>query len=173
VRESIDEHQAAMGRHMRLITQFHFSLTVMNAAPPRLDRLDRHLVWAHARSAAGVVATALPLAWHGGERLGWVSWSDRHLREHRRGAAKACRPSPCRTPPPIGRTQHPLEVSRATSASRTSLSITVVPASRQCSTIWRSRSARRARRALGRSGAGKSTLVNLLLRFFDPEQAAS
>src|SRR3954465_14129065 len=29
VRESVDWHQAAMGRHMRLITQFHFSLTVM------------------------------------------------------------------------------------------------------------------------------------------------
>src|SRR4029079_1487273 len=31
VRESVDEHQAAMGRHMQLITKFHFSLTVMNA----------------------------------------------------------------------------------------------------------------------------------------------
>ena len=32
VRESIDEHRAAMSRHMRLITRFHFCLTGMNAA---------------------------------------------------------------------------------------------------------------------------------------------
>src|SRR5687767_6632431 len=32
VRESLDVHRAAMGRHMKLITKFHFCLTAMNAA---------------------------------------------------------------------------------------------------------------------------------------------
>ena len=46
VRESIDDHRAAMSRHMRLITRFHFCLTAMNAALPSQPR----------RSASGLGA---------------------------------------------------------------------------------------------------------------------
>jgi len=37
VREVIDDHQAAMGRHMRLITQFMIWLSIMNALPYATD----------------------------------------------------------------------------------------------------------------------------------------
>src|SRR5213082_754598 len=61
VREAVDEHQAAMGRHMRLITQFHFSLTVLNAALLVSTAVIGIWFWAHGALSAGVVATALPL----------------------------------------------------------------------------------------------------------------
>jgi len=63
VRESVDEHQQAMGRHMRLITQFHFSLTLMNATLLVTTAAIGIWLWAHGQIGAGVVATALPLAW--------------------------------------------------------------------------------------------------------------
>src|SRR6267378_3548053 len=74
VRESIDEHQQAMGRHMRLITQFHFSLTVMNAALLVSTAAIGIWLWAHGQLSAGIVATALPLAWQVANVSGWVSW---------------------------------------------------------------------------------------------------
>src|SRR5207237_4007635 len=74
VRESVDEHQEAMGRHMRLITQFHFSLTVMNAALLVATAAIGIWLWAHGSVSAGIVATALPLAWQVANGSGWVSW---------------------------------------------------------------------------------------------------
>src|SRR5919201_1509240 len=74
VRESVDEHQQAMGRHMRLITQFHFSLTVMNAVLLVSTAAIGIWLWAHGELSAGIVATALPLAWQVANVSGWVSW---------------------------------------------------------------------------------------------------
>src|SRR5438874_10863044 len=74
VREAVDEHQAAMSRHMRLITQFHFSLTVLNAALLVSTAVIGIWFWAHGALSAGVVATALPLAWQLANVSGWVSW---------------------------------------------------------------------------------------------------
>src|SRR5438105_12862568 len=74
VRESVDEHQQAMGRHMRLITQFHFSLTVMNAALLVATAAIGIWLWVHGQVGAGIVATALPLAWQVANVSGWVSW---------------------------------------------------------------------------------------------------
>jgi ATP-binding cassette subfamily B multidrug efflux pump len=71
VREIVDEHQAAISAHMRLITQFMFALSVMNAL----------LLTGTPRSASGCgrrrgergprVATALPLAWQITNVAGW------------------------------------------------------------------------------------------------------
>src|SRR5437773_2387370 len=74
VRESVDEHQQAMGRHMRLITQFHFSLTVMNAALLVATAAIGIWLWVHGQVGAGIVATALPLAWQVANVSGSVSW---------------------------------------------------------------------------------------------------
>src|SRR5438067_7495004 len=71
VRESVDEHQQAMGRHMRLITQFHFSLTVMNAVLLVTTAAIGIWLWAHAEIGAGVVATAPPLPWQVAKGSGW------------------------------------------------------------------------------------------------------
>src|SRR3954467_6638648 len=59
---------------MRLITQFHFSLTVMNAALLVSTATIGIWLWAHGQVSAGVVATALPLAWQIANVAGWVSW---------------------------------------------------------------------------------------------------
>ena len=171
VRESIDEHQAAMGRHMRLITQFHFSLTVMNAALLVSTASIGIWLWAHGQVGAGVVATALPLAWQVANVSGWVSWEVTGIFENigvvQEGMQTIAVPHSAADRPHAT----PLEVSRGDirfedvtfNYGRTGiapvldhLALEVRPGERVG--------------LVGRSGAGKSTLVNLLLRFFDPEQ---
>src|SRR5207247_2033861 len=74
VREVIDEHQGAIGAHMRLISQFMFCLSVMNAALLTGTAAIGIWLWAQGAVGAGVVATALPLAWQIANVAGWVSW---------------------------------------------------------------------------------------------------
>ena len=74
VREVIDDHQAAMGRHMRLITQFMIWLSIMNALLLTGTATIGIWLWAQGTVSAGVVATALPLAWQIANIAGWVSW---------------------------------------------------------------------------------------------------
>src|SRR5688572_84408 len=74
VRETVDAHQGAMARHMRLITKFMFCLTAMNAALLVTTASIGIWLWAAGAVSAGVVATALPLAWQITNVAGWVSW---------------------------------------------------------------------------------------------------
>ena len=74
VREAIDEHQAAIGAHMRLISQFMTWLAVMNAALLTGTATIGIWLWVEGIVSAGVVATALPLAWQIANVAGWVSW---------------------------------------------------------------------------------------------------
>ena len=74
VREVIDEHQAAIGAHMKLISQFMFWLSAMNAALLTGTAAVGIWLWAEGSVGAGVVATALPLAWQIANVAGWVSW---------------------------------------------------------------------------------------------------
>ena len=88
VRESIDEHRAAMSRHMKLITRFHFCLTVMNAA--LLVATAAIGIWLGAgrgrrRDSRGITSPSWQLANVGG--LGELG-GDRDLRERRRGAGR-------------------------------------------------------------------------------------
>jgi len=171
VRESIDEHQQAMGRHMRLITQFHFSLTVMNAALLVSTAAIGIWLWAHGQLSAGIVATALPLAWQVANVSGWVSWEVTGIFENigvvQEGMQTIAVPHSGVDRP----NARPLEVSRGEVSFQqvtfgygrrdaapvlNDLSITIQPGERVG--------------LVGRSGVGKSTLVNLLLRFHDVEQ---
>ncbi len=171
VRESINEHQAAMGRHMRLITQFHFSLTVMNAALLVSTAAIGIWLWAQGEIGAGVVATALPLAWQVANVSGWVSWEVTGIFENigvvQEGMQSIAVPHTGVDQPHA----RPLEVSRGEIALQNvtfnygrsgvapvldRLNIDIRPGERVG--------------LVGRSGAGKSTMVNLLLRFFEPEQ---
>ena len=74
VREVIDEHQAAVGAHMKLISQFMFCLSAMNAVLLAGTAAIGIWLWAQGQIEAGVVATALPLAWQIANAAGWVSW---------------------------------------------------------------------------------------------------
>ena len=171
VRESVDEHQQAMGRHMRLITQFHFSLTVMNAALLVTTAAIGIWLWAHGEFGAGVVATALPLAWQVANVSGWVSWEVTGIFENIGVVQEGMQTIAV----PHGGVDRPgaraLEVSRGevrfdgvtfgygrrdAPPVLADLTVHIKPGERVG--------------LVGRSGAGKTTLVNLLLRFHDVER---
>src|SRR5258708_16636689 len=60
VREVIDEHQGAIGAHMRLISQFMFSLSVMNAALLTAPAAIGIWLWAPASPPPRALATPFP-----------------------------------------------------------------------------------------------------------------
>jgi ATP-binding cassette subfamily B multidrug efflux pump len=171
VRETIDEHQGAMTRHMRMITRFMFWLTAMNAALLVATAAIGLWLWAKGEVSAGVVATALPLAWQIANVAGWVSWEVTSIFENV-GVVQEGMQSIAVPHSNVDRTgAKPLEVSAGeirfenvifgygrTDAAPVlqDMGLTIRPGERVG--------------LVGRSGAGKSTLVNLLLRFYDPER---
>ena len=75
VREMIDEHTGAIAAHMRLITRFMATLVDdERAAARRHRRRSASRCGAQGVVSAGIVATALPLAWQIANVAGWVSW---------------------------------------------------------------------------------------------------
>ena len=173
VREAIDEHQAAIGAHMGLITRFMFWLSAMNAVLLTGTAAIGIWLWAEGTVSAGVVATALPLAWQIANVAGWVSWEVTGIFENIGVVQEGMQTIAM----PHGGIDRPgskkLEVSRGEirfedvcfSYGRQDakpvldhLSFTIRPGERVG--------------LVGRSGAGKSTLVNLLLGFYELERGA-
>ncbi|HLF11711.1 MAG TPA: ABC transporter ATP-binding protein, partial [Gammaproteobacteria bacterium] len=170
VREAIDAHHGAMRSHMGTLTRFQFCLTALNAALLVGTAAIGITLWAHGLISAGVVATALPLAWQTANAAGWVSWEVTAIFENigivQEGMQSIAVPHSGVDRPGA----RPLDVSRAqirfenvsfgygrTDAAPVlnQLTLAVQPGERVG--------------IVGRSGAGKSTLVNLLLRFHEPE----
>ena len=170
VREVIDEHQDRMGAHMRLISQFMFWLAAMNAALLTSTAAIGIALWANGTLSAGMVATALPLAWQIANAAGWVSWEVTDIFENIGVVQEGMQTIAV----PLGGADRPgsveLEVSRGeirfekvffsygrsdAAAVLDHLDFTITPGERVG--------------LVGRSGAGKSTLVNLMLRFYEPE----
>jgi ATP-binding cassette subfamily B multidrug efflux pump len=173
VREVIDEHQDAIAAHMKLISQFMFVLSLLNAALLTGTAAIGVWLWAQGTISAGVVATALPLAWQIANVAGWVSWEVASIFENigvvQEGMQTIAVPLAGVDRPGArdlvvtrgeirfddvtfryGLPERPPVIDR--------LSLAIRPGERVG--------------LVGRSGAGKSTLVNLLLRFFELERGA-
>ncbi len=168
VREVVDEHQTAVAAHMRLISQFMFCLSAMNAVLLTGTATIGIWLWVEGTVGAGVVATALPLAWQIANVAGWVSWEVTGIFENigvvQEGMQTIAVPHSGVDKPGARELQTPrgeihfdavsFNYGRADAKPVLDhVSFTIRPGERVG--------------LVGRSGAGKSTLVNLLLRFFD------
>ena len=173
VREVVDSHQAAIGAHMRLISQFMFCLSAMNAALLTGTAAIGIWLWAEGTVSAGVVATALPLAWQIANVAGWVSWEITGIFENigvvQEGMQTIAVPHSSVDRPGARK----LEVSRGEIRFE---NVTFGYGRRDAPPVLNHLdfTIRPGERVglVGRSGAGKSTLVNLLLRFYEPERGA-
>jgi ATP-binding cassette, subfamily B, multidrug efflux pump len=173
VREVIDEHQGAIGAHMRIISQFIFTLSCMNAILLVGTAAIGIALWGQGTVSAGVVATALPLAWQIANVAGWVSWEVTGIFEN----IGVVQEGMLTIAVPLAGVDRPgarkLEVSRGEirfdqvtfDYGRSDgvpvldgLDFTIRPGERVG--------------LVGRSGSGKSTLVNLLLRFYELERGS-
>ena len=173
VREVLDEHQAAMAAHTRLITKFMVTLAAMNALLLVATAGIGITLWGHGLVSAGVVATALPLAWQIANVAGWVSWEVTGIFEN------------------IGVVQEGMDTiavphNLVDAAGARELAVTRGEIRFEHVTFTYGRNdgrkvlddldlvVRPGERVglVGRSGAGKSTLVNLLLRFHELEQGS-
>src|SRR5258706_10782 len=171
VREAIDDHQDAMERHMRLITRFMFWLTALNAALLVGTAGVGLWLWVHGTVSAGVVATALPLAWQTANAAGWVSWEVTAIFENigvvQEGMQSIAVPHSNVDQPGA----KPLEVSRGEVIFD---DVTFSYGRKDAAPVLRNLNltiqAGERVGLVGRSGAGKSTLVNLLLKFYPMEQ---
>jgi ATP-binding cassette subfamily B multidrug efflux pump len=173
VRESIDAHEKAMGAHMATITRFMFILNAMNAMLLVATGAIGIGLWAQNTIGAGIVATALPLAWQIANAAGWVSWEVSSIFENVGVVQEGMQSIAV----PHSGTDHPgakpLEVSRGEikldavtfGYGRTDAPPVIENLSLEI------RAGERVG-LVGRSGAGKSTLVNLLLRFYAPEKGS-
>ena len=173
VREVVDEHAAAIAAHMRLITKFMGTLATMNAMLLVGTAAIGITLWGRDLVSAGVVATALPLAWQIANVAGWVSWEVTGIFEN------------------IGVVQEGMEtiaVPHTLVDREGARELTVTQGEIRIAHVTFTYGRSDGRRVLddlnlvvrpgervglvGRSGAGKSTLVNLLLRFHELEQGS-
>ena len=168
VQDVLDAHQQAIARHMRLVTQFIWTLWMLNALLLVATAAVGLTLWQAHRLEVGVFAMALPLAWQITSAAGWVSWEVAGIFENIGVVQEGMETIAV----PLAMTDRsnaqPLTVTRgdirfehlgfAYDAQRpvlTGIDLHIRPGERVG--------------LIGRSGAGKSTLVNLLLRFFEPD----
>jgi len=175
VRDVVDEHTLAISAHMRMITQFMTTLSVLNALLLVGTGAIGVTLWAQGVIDAGTVATALPLAWTIANIAGFVSWEVTSIFENigvvQEGMETIAVPHTLVdkpgardlvvAPSPAGgeiRFEHVTFTYGRSDGKRVldEFDLVIRPGERVG--------------VVGRSGAGKSTLVNLLLRFHELEQ---
>ena len=169
VREAVDEHTDTFHRQLRLITLFGVSLATLNALMVATTAVLAILLWSEGAIAVGTVAMALPLAWQLNNMSGWVAQNITSIFENVGVVQEGIR-SIARAPTGLDRPgARPLHVTRGAirfddvsfgygreRGVLHGITLDIAPGERVG--------------LVGHSGAGKSTLVNLLLRFFEPDQ---
>jgi ATP-binding cassette subfamily B multidrug efflux pump len=166
VRESIDAHQKAMGAHLGTITRFQFWLTALNSCLLVATAALGIWLWSAGTVSAGIVATALPLAWQTANAAGWVSWEVTAIFENI-GVVQEGMQSIAVPHANVDRAgAQPLEVSRGEIEFR-GVTFGYDRSKPVLGNFNLKIDAGERVGIVGRSGAGKSTLVNLLLRFYD------
>jgi ATP-binding cassette subfamily B multidrug efflux pump len=169
VRESVDEHTGAFRRQTRMISLWGVTLSLMNASMVTGTGAFAIMLWTRWKVPVGTVATALPMAWQIAAMSGWVAQNITAIFENVGVVQDAMRsiavPRQMPDRPGAGilrltdgaiRFDHVVFGYGRTRGVLRGLDLEVAPGERVG--------------LVGRSGAGKSTLVNLLLRFYDPEQ---
>jgi ATP-binding cassette, subfamily B, multidrug efflux pump len=173
VREVIEEHTDAIAAHMRLITRFMTTLSVLNAMLLVGTGAIGVGLWRAGTIDAGTVATALPLAWTLANVAGWVSWEVTSIFENigvvQEGMETIAVPHALVDRPDA----HELEVPQG-GIQFEQLTFTYGRSDGRAVLQDFDLHIRPGERVglVGRSGAGKSTLVNLLLRFHELEQGS-
>jgi ATP-binding cassette subfamily B multidrug efflux pump len=173
VREVVDEHQAAISRHMRMTSRFMFTLQSLNAMLLVSMATIGLTLWSRGQLSAAQVATALPLVWQITNMAGWVSFEIAGIFENigvvQEGMQTISVPHTLVDEPDAKaltvtrgeiRFDHVsfnygLDHSTFGKPVLDHIDLVVRPGERIG--------------LVGRSGAGKSTLVNLLLRFYQIE----
>src|SRR6185312_9016228 len=175
VREAIEHHTMAIAAHMRMITKFSTTLSLLNALLLAGTTAIGIMLWSQGKLDAGAVAMAVPLAWTIANAAGWVSWELNRAFEHmgvvQEGMQTVAVPNALADKPGA----HELEASQVRGEIRferltftfgrsdgrkvlDSLNCVIRPGERVG--------------LVGSSGAGKSTLINLLLRFYEMESGS-
>lgn len=166
VRESIDEHQDAMAKHMRLMTYYLWTLSTLNALLITGTAAVGIALWSHDLVSAALVATAVPLAWQIANMSGWVSFEIAGIFEN------------------IGTVQDGMQSIAVPHTLVDAANAKVLRVSQGAIDFDQVNFAYSPQRpvlqqfnlhvrpgervgVVGRSGAGKSTLINLLLRFYE------
>ena len=168
VQDVLDAHQQAIARHMRLVTQFIWTLWMLNALLLVATAAVGLTLWQAHQLEVGVFAMALPLAWQVTSAAGWVSWEVAGIFENIGVVQEGMETIAV----PLAMTDRsdavPLTVMRGEIRFE-KLQFAYDPARPVLKGIDLVVRPGERIGLIGRSGAGKSTLVNLLLRFFEPD----
>jgi ATP-binding cassette subfamily B multidrug efflux pump len=169
VREGLLGLNSAFGRQVRLVTLNGLLLSVLNASLMVAVAGVSVALWQRGQIGIGTVATALPMAWQIANISGWVAFNVTAIFENigvvQESMGSIAVPPTAADPPdakPLGVTQGEIRFEGVhfaygrTAGVLRGFDLVVKPGERVG--------------LVGHSGAGKTTAVNLLLRFFVPEQ---
>jgi ATP-binding cassette, subfamily B, multidrug efflux pump len=166
VLQAIEGHDLAQRQHMRLITQFMFTLTLLNTLLIAATALIGIALWRFNFIDPGAVAMALPLTWQITTMAGWVAWEITGIFENiatvQEGMQTIASPLilvDAPNAPDLKVTSGAIQFENVSFGYTTERHVIK-------GFNLNIRSGERVG-IVGRSGAGKSTLVSLLLRLFD------
>ncbi len=166
VLQAVEVHDLAQRLHMRLITQFMFTLTVLNTLLIASTALIGIALWRFNFIDPGAVAMALPLTWQITTMAGWVAWEITGIFENIATVQEG-----------MQTIASPVTLVDAPNASDLKVTAGAIQFENVSFGYTTDRpvfkgfnlNIRSGERVgiVGRSGAGKSSLVSLLLRLFD------